>query len=209
MSATSRWVRFPVTGTTYVSSALAGQRGFSRGTDDVGDTFTIPGSANNQIRVNCDGGGAQQITLTSGTELDPRFVAKDIQRKVQAFSSTNNGFKWFTSEWANMLSADGESHFVFKSGTAGGSSSVAVTAGDSDARTILGVATVSEVVGDDYHTGTTTVNNVAYTGVTTVTGTYGGLLDEEYHVVVCNASLLSITAGGGNTYAGTASDASG
>jgi len=208
MTATSRWVRFPVSGATYVSSALEGQRGFSRGTDNVGDTFTIPGSANNQIRVNCDGGGAQQITLTSGTDLDPRFVAKDIQRKVQAFSATNDGFKWFTAEWTNMLSSDGESHFVFKSGTTGASSSVAVTAGDSDARSILGVSSVSEVAGDDYHTDLsrvlTTSNNAAYTGTVTVTGTYGGLLDEEYQVVITNAALLSVAAGGGNTYAGTA-----
>jgi hypothetical protein len=146
--------------------------------------------------------------LTSGTSLDPRFVAKDIQRKVQAFSATNNGFKWFTGEWTNMLSADGESHFVFKSGTTGGSSSVAVTAGDSDARSILGLSSVSEVAGDTYHTDLSRVlstgNNAAYTGTVTVTGTYGGLLDEEYQVVICNASMLSVAAGGSNTYAGTA-----
>jgi len=209
MTATSRWVRFPVSGATYVSSALEGQSGFSRGTDNVGDTFTVPGSANNQVRVNVDGGGAQQITLTSGTDLDPRFVAKDIQRKVQAFSSTNDGFKWFTCEWTNMLSSDGESHFVLKSGSTGGSSSVAVTAGDSDARSILGLSSVSEVAGDAYHTdlsrSLSSGNNASYTGSVTVTGTYGGLLDEEYQVVICDATLLSVAAGGGNTYAGTAS----
>jgi len=209
MTATSRWVRFPVSGATYVSTALEGQRGFSRGTDNVGDTFTVPGSANNQIRVNVDGGGAQQITLTSGTSLDPRFVAKDIQRKVQAFSAVSDGFKYFTCEFSNMLSADGESHFVLKSGTAGASSAVAITAGDSDARSILGVSSVSEVAGDVYHTDYSRVlatdNNAAYTGVVTVTGTYGGLLDEEYQVVICDAAILSVTPGGGNTYAGTVS----
>ena len=209
MTATSRWVRFPVSGATYISSALVGQRGFSRGTDNVGDTFTVPGSANNQVRVNVDGGGAQQITLTSGTDLDPRFVAKDIQRKVQAFSATNNGFKWFTCEWTNMLSSDGESHFVHKSGSVGASSTVAVTAGDSDVRSILGLSSVSEVAGNIYHTDLSrvlaTANNAAYTGTVTVTGTYGGLLDEEYQVVICNATLMAVTPGGGNTYAGTVS----
>lgn len=209
MTATSRWVRYPVSGASYVSSALEGQRGFSRGTDNVGDTFTIPGSSNNQIRVNVDSGGAQQITLTSGTDLDPRFVAKDIQRKVQAFSSVNDGFKYFTSEWSNMLSSDGESHFIFKSGSIGGSSAVAVTAGDSDARSTLGVSSVSEVAGDDNHTDLSRVlstsNNAAYTGTTTVTGTYGGLLDEEYHVTIRDDAPLSVSAGGGNTYAGTVS----
>ena len=208
MTATSRWVRFPVSGVTYMSTALEGQRGFSRGIDDVGDTFTIPGSANNQIRVNVDSGGAQLITLTSGVELDPRFVAKDIQRKVQAFSTVNNGFKWFTCEWSNMLSANGESHFVMKSGSVGALSTVAVTAGTSDASSILGVSTVAEHAGNANHTDYSfvlgTANNVAYTGVVTVTGTYGGLLDEEYNVTICNAALLSVTPGGGNTYAGTA-----
>lgn len=207
MTATSRWVRFPVSGATYVSTALAGQRGFSRGTDNVGDTFTIS-SSNNQIRVNCDGVGAQQVTLTSGTDLDPRFVAKDIQRKVQAFGSSGNGFKWFQAEFSNLLSSDGESHFVFRSGTTGGSSSVAVTDGDNNARSTLGLSSVSEVAGDTYHTDytrTISTANSAYGGTVTVTGTYGGLLDEEYHVVCTNAAMTSISAGGGNTYAGTAS----
>lgn len=207
MTATSRWVRFPVSGATYVSSALAGQRGFSRGTDNVGDTFTIAGSANNQIRVNVDSGGAQQITLTSGTSLEARFVAKDIQRKVQAFGSVNDGFKYFTCEFSNMLSADGESHFVLKSGSSGGSSTVAVTAGDSDARSILGLSSTSAVAGDAYHTDysrvLTTGNNAAFTGIVTTSGTYGGLLDEEYDVIIADDLLLSVAAGGGNIYAGT------
>jgi len=190
-----------------MSSALAGQRGFSRGTANVGDTFTIPASANNQIRVNIDGGGAQQLTLTSGTSLDARFVAKDLQRKIQAFGSVNNGFKFASVEFANLLSGDGESHFVIRSGSTGGSSSVAVTAGDSDARSILGLNSVSEVAGDTYHTDygrtLTTANNAAYTGNITISGTYGGLLDEEYQVIISNAQPLSVSAGGGNTYAGT------
>ena len=209
MTATSRWVRFPVSGATYVSSALAGQRGFSRGTANVGDTFTIPGSANNQIRVNADAGGAQQITLTSGTSLDARFVAKDIQRKVQAFGSTNDGFKYATCEFSNMLSADGESHFVIRSGSTGASSAIAVTAGDSDARSILGLNSVSEVAGNTKHTDysrtLSTANNAAYTGSVTTSGTFGGLLDEEYQLVIADAVQMSVSAGGGNTYAGTAS----
>ncbi len=207
MTATSRWVRYPVAGTTEVSTALVGQRGFSRGTDNVGDTFTIS-SANNNIRVNCDGVGAQQITLTSGTSLDPRFVAKDIQRKVQAFGSSGNGFKWFTGEFSNLLSSDGESHFIFKSGTSGASSTVAITDGDNNGRSTLGLSTVSEVAGDIKHTDYTrslSTGNSAYGGTVTVTGTYGGLLDEEYHVVCTNAAMSVLTPGGGNTYAGTAS----
>ena len=214
MTATSRWVRYPVSGASYVSSAIAGQRGFIRGTDSVGDTFTIPGSANNQIQVNIDSGGYQEITLTSGTSLDARFVAKDMQRKLQAFGSVNDGFKYCSVEFSNLRSSDGKSHFVFFSGTGGGSSSVAIQAGSSDARSILGLSTTAAEAGNTKHTDytrtLTTANNAAYTGTVTISGqasggTYGGLLDDEYQVVISNAQPLAVSAGGGNTYAGTAS----
>jgi hypothetical protein len=151
-----------------------------------------------------DAGGAQQITLTSGTNLEARFVALDIQRKTQAFSAVNDGFKWFTCDFVNYKSADGESHFVGKSGSTGGSSAVAFTAGDSDASAILGLSSTTAEAGTTYHTGTS-VSNSAYAGAVTVSGTYGGMLDEEYYVVCSNDVLLALTAGGGNTYAGTAS----
>ena len=209
MVATSRWVRYPVSGSSYISSALEGERGFSRGTDNVGDTFTIPGSSTNQIKVNIDGAGAQEITLTSGTDLDARFVARDIQRKVQAFDSVNDGYKFATCEFTNYLSADGESHFVIRSGTTGTSSSVLITAGTSSALTILGLSSLSTGpvagAGSDNHTGTaSTTNDSNYTGTITASGTYGGMLDEEYYIVVSDALLSSVSVGGGNTYAGTA-----
>jgi len=93
MTVTSRWVRYPVAGTTEISSALEGERGIARGTDTVSDVFTVSASAN-QIRVNLDGIGAQQITLTSGTELDPRFVARDIARKLQVLESLGDAYKY-------------------------------------------------------------------------------------------------------------------
>jgi hypothetical protein len=205
MSATSRWVRYPVGGTTYISTALEGERGRLRGTNNVGDTFTIPASANNQLKVNIDTGGLQLITLSSGSNLDPRFVARDIQRKLQAFGSVNNGFKWCTCEFSNYKSGDGESHFVIRSGSTGILSTVAMGTAPSDAKAILGLTANTAEAGTANHTGTSTPNNAAYTGTVTVTGTYGGMLDEEYHVVCSNDILSSLSAGGGNTYAGTAS----
>ena len=203
MTATSRFVRYAVAGSSYITSALAGERGVSRGTDNVSDVFTIPGGANNQIRVNVDSIGAQQITLSSGTSLEARFVASDLSRKVQAFSALGDGFKWFTCDFTNYKSGDGESHFVGKSGSTGASSAVVFSAGDSDASAILGLSSTTAEAGTTYHTGTTTANT--YAGTITVSGTYGGMLDEEYYVVCGKDVLSTIAAGAGNTYAGTAS----
>ncbi len=207
MVAVSRWVRYPVAGTTVISAPLEGERGVARGTDNVGDTFTIPGSATNQIRVEFDGaGGAQQITLTSGTDLDARFVARDMQRKLQAFDSVNDGFKFCSVEFSNYKSTtDGESHFVIRSGTIGASSATVLSAGTKDALSLLGLFSNATETGTVNHSGSsTTANNAAYTGTVTVSGTYGGMLDEEYQVVISDTLLSSVTAGGGNTYAGTA-----
>lgn len=206
MTATSRWVRFPVAGSTYISSTQVGQRGLVAGTGSTSDVFTI-GASNNQIRVNLNGIGAQEITLTSGTELDPRFVAKDIQRKLQLLSSLGDAYKYAQVEFSNLLSGDGESHFIIRSGTGGASSSVAVTDGTNNARSTLGLNTVTTKNGDAYHTdyNRSATNSNTYAGTVVASGTYGGLLDEEYHVVCTNAALFTITPGGGNVYAGTAS----
>lgn len=201
MAATSRFVRYPVAGTTSVSDPLEGERGVVRGTGDVGDTFTIPGSATNQIRVNVDGAGTRHITLTSGVALDARFVARDMQRKVQAFGSE---CEFMSVDFTNYKSGDGESHFVFKSGTVGGSSTVALSAGDLSALTLLGLTSNTQETGTTFNTATSRVNDTGYTGTITASGTYGGMLDEEYYVVISNAVLASISADGGNTYAGTA-----
>jgi hypothetical protein len=204
MTATSRWVRFPVAGATYISSASVGNRGFCRGSDTIGDTFTIPGSSANQIQVNVDAAGWNTITLSSGTNLEARFVAKDIQRKVQALS-TDDKYKYFTCEFSNLCSADGLSHFVMRSGSTGTGSSVDVTNGSSDALATLGLTTHASVAGNVKHTDytrTLATGNSGYAGVVTTSGTYGGLLDEEYHVVVNDVVMLSSVAGTHN-FAGT------
>lgn len=206
MVATSRWVRYPVAATTAYMTAQEGTRGHRRGTAATGDSFTIPGSASNQMKVNIDGAGAPapyQITLTSGTSLDPRFVARDIQRKLQAYSAVNDGFGFCQVEFSNFNSSTGLGQFVIRSGTTGASSAVAITAGDSSVLTILGMNTLAAANGTVYHVGTTTAAvDAAYTGSVTISGTYRGQFDDVYNVIICspNQPIGAVSYGGGNTY---------
>ncbi len=206
MVAVSRWVRFPIAATTGFTSAQAGTRGLQRGTANTADSFTVPGSANNQIRVNVNGASAPapyQITLTSGTNLDPRFVARDIQRKLQAAGAgVNTGFEYCQVEFSNWKSSNGYGQFIIRSGTTGGSSSVAITAGDSSALSLLGLSSLATEAGSVNHTGTSTAAvNAAYTGSVSVSGTYRGAFDDVYNVIICPTQPVgTATYGGGNTY---------
>ena len=203
MTAVSRWVRYPIAATTYISTTNVGTPGVSKGTANTSDSFTIPGSSANQLKVNIDGAGSPapyQLTLSSGTTLDPRFVARDIQRKLQAYSSVNNGFKHCQVSFINEGSSSGYGQFVIKSGTSGVTSAVTVTDGDSTVLTTLGMNSLSEVAGNAYHKGTSTANS-AYAGTVTTSGTYQGAFDDAYRVVASSALLLGTPAfGGGNTY---------
>ena len=200
MTVTSRWVRYPVAGTTQISSALAGERGKVRATADVGDTMTINASAN-QIKVNFEAIGDKQITLTSGTLLAGRFVARDIERKLQAHSASGAAYEYANCEFSNYKSGNGESHFFIKSGTITASAPT-IAAGDADARTVLGFSSSTGEAGTTYHTGTSTSNS-AYGGTVTASGTYGGMFDEEYYLIVNEDVLVEDSAGGGNGYAGS------
>jgi len=206
VAALSRWVRYPVAGTTGYASVQTGTRGLQRGTANTSDSFTIPGTANNQMKVNIDGAGAPapyQITLTSGTNLDPRFVARDIQRKIQAAGAgVNDGFDFCQVEFSNYKSPNGYGQFVIRSGSTGTSSSVSITAGDSSVLSILGMNALSTEVGTNNHLGTATAAvNAAYTGSATVSGTYRGAFDDIYQVQVGPTQYVAAaTYGGGNTY---------
>ncbi len=206
MAAVSRWVRYPIAGTTGYASVQIGTRGLQRGTAATSDSFTVPGSANNQMKVNVDGAGSPapyQITLTSGTSLDPRFVARDIQRKIQtAGAGINDGFEHCQVEYNNYKSSNGFGQFVIRSGSSGASSSVSITAGDSSVLSILGLNSLATEGGTDDHLGTSTdAVNAAYTGTATVSGTYRGAFDDMYQAVIGPDQLIaSATNGGGNTY---------
>jgi len=203
MAAVSRWVRFPVAATTQISSSKVGTPGTSRGTANTADSFTIPGSSANQIKVNVDGAGAPapyELTLSSGTSLDPRFIAKDIQRKLQAYGTVNDGFKYAQVEFSNWSSANGYGQFIIRSGTTGAASSVTVTNGSSSVLSTIGMNTLGEAAGTVNHLGTSTANG-AYGGTVTTSGTYQGAFDDVYHVVIAGAAMIGTVAyGGGNTY---------
>lgn len=207
MAATSRWVRFPVAGTTsFIGTEQSGYRGLQRGTALTADSVTIPGSSENQLKINVDsaaGPAPYQITLTSGTSLDPRFIARDIQRKVQAAGAgINDGFDYCQVEWVNWKSSNGFGQFLVRSGSTGASSAVAITAGDSSVLTRLGMNTLATEGGTVNHIGTSTAAvNAAYTGSVTVSGTYRGAFDDTYKVFIAPDQLLvATTYGGANTY---------
>lgn len=206
MVAVSRFVRYPIAGTTGFITAQAGTRGLQRGTANTADDFTIPGSANNQLKININGASAPapyQITLTSGAGLDPRFVARDVQRKVQAAGAgVNNGFEYCQVEFSNWKSANGNGQFVIRSGTTGTSSTVAITNGDSSVLSILGLNTLATENGTVNHQGTSTAAvNAAYTGTVTVSGVYRGAFDDVYQVTIGpNQYIGNVSYGGGNTY---------
>ena len=182
MTATSRWVRYPISSATYVSTSKVGTPGEARGSALAADAITIPGSSDNQLKVALDGQSAPapyQLTLTAGTDLCPRFIARDIQRKVQALYSTvlvddaakALAYRYFQCEFINFGSAAGKSQFVCRSGSTGGSSAVSIQDGDSTVLTLLGMNSQTTAAGTVYHRGSTTANT--YAGTTTVTGKIG------------------------------------
>ena len=207
MAAISRWVRYPIAGTTGFAAVQEGTRGLQRGTANTSDTFTIPGSVTNQMKVNIDGAAGPapyQITLSSGTDLDPRFIARDIQRKIQAAGAgINDGFDYCQVEFSNYKSGNGFGQFVIRSGTTDTGSTVAITAGDSDVLSILGLQSLSTENGTPDRLGEagTAAVDPAYTGTASVSGTYRGAFDDMYQLTIGQAQNVGTTAnGGGNTY---------
>ena len=206
MAAISRWVRYPIAGTTGYAAIQTGTRGLQRGTANTSDSFTIPGAATNQLKFEVDASGSPfTITLTSGTNLDPRFIARDIQRKVQAAgASVSDGYDYFQVEFSNYNSGNGFGQFVARSGSTGASSAVAITdpGGGLGANAILGLNTLATEIGTNDHLGTVE-DAVAgtYTGTATASGVYRGVFDDVYQLHIATAQLIGTTVnGGGNTY---------
>jgi len=206
VAAISRWVRYPIAGTTGYAAVQKGFRGLQRGTANTSDTFTIPGSANNQIKVEIDASGSPfTLTLTSGTNLDPRFVARDIQRKLQAAGAgVSDGYDYCQVEFSNYKSDNGYGQFVIRSGSTGASSEVNITdpGGGQGANAILGVNTKTTENGAAYKLGTTEApTGGSYTGSVTVSGSYRGLFDDMYQLTIGQDQFIGTPVlGGGNTY---------
>jgi len=181
MAAITRWISFPADAGGEVTdgngSAYKGTLGVCRATASVGDTFTI-GPTSNRLYVSLDGDTGPYITMYSGTNLDPRFVAKDITEKMHDLKV---GDRWGASKclWTNDK-AEGNCFEIY-SGTLGSSSSVVVTTGESnDASAILGFATLLNPGG--------LADANGFSGDITVTGDYLGFLDETYTIVITNDS---------------------
>jgi len=107
MVAVSRFVEFSATGQTFASGSSTeaearGTRGFSRGTGlgSGDDSFTITLNSNDQLAVNINNVAGGNLTLTSGTDLDPRFVARDIAFKLHSLNA-DDAFKFAQCEWRN------------------------------------------------------------------------------------------------------------
>ena len=212
MVAVSRFVEFSVNAQTFATGTSTdatsrGTRGFSRGTglSSGNDTFSIVLNSNDQLAVNINGVGPETITLTSGTDLDPRFVARDIEFKLHS-ANVDDAFKFSQCSWRNGGGGTNtDNSFIILSGRLGnngGANDVNVTSpGGRDARATLGFDTIVEQAGTD----DSTVNpGSAYTGALTVSGTYGGQFDDFYTIQISEVeTVASPTPNGGNTYAGT------
>ena len=193
MSATTRWSLF--------ETSAVGDPGVG-GTEGLGtrayvpaegasgtDTFNI-GSGNNKLYVTIDG-TVGDITLVSGTGLDPRFLAKDISEKLHNLSKAIDGYDYAQCAWEN-------GRFVLYSGSLGSSSTVTVTSGTDTAHIELGWGVNAPVPGDS-------TDNTYLNGGVTISGTYNGLFDETYKIVVNKENPIQQipTKGGSNSYTGT------
>lgn len=174
-----------------------GTRGYSIATASVGDTFSI-GPTTDRLHIAIGGVSAPYITLYSGSNLDPRFVARDITEKLRALDMGTEDYDKAICMWEN----DGTygNHFVIYPGETGAGSQVVVSSGTNSAHSTLGWDTKSEAGGG--------AGSNTFTGGITVSGTYYGLFSEVYKIVISNdvdatRGIGSASKGGSNTYAGT------
>lgn len=207
MVATTRFVLFDndaetvMTGATNESISGTGAPGYVESASAASDTVTITAGVADQMQVNVDSNGFKQITLTSGTNLDSRIVARDISYKLKQLVSA--------PEMDNVLCEYLNNKFRITSSSLGTTSQVAVNNGSNDCLHLLGMAssqggplTVTTVAGQ------ASSNNAAYTGQLTIGGEYKGQFDDIYTVMIATSHPVgSVTGSGGNTYAGTADSA--
>ena len=180
MAAITRWVQLDTTSNGTIGdgkTGCVGTRGYSTGTSSVGDTFTI-GSTTNKLHLSIDGDAGPYVTLYSGTNLDPRFVAQDITNKLRDLGKADTSWDHAICRWENT--PDEGNRFKIYSGTLGTDAQVAVTSGSDSADTLLGFTTKDEVGGSPNHS----VGAYNFAGDISVGGTYRGFLPETYKIVV-------------------------
>jgi len=213
MVAVTRWVEYSTTASGVANdgrgAGCKGTRGYCIGTADPGDVINI-GPTTNRLHLSIDGDSGPYITLHSGTGLDPRFVARDITDKLHALGKNDARWDHAICKWENTVisgSISKRNRFIIYSGSLGSSSSVSVVSGTNSAHSALGFQTKSESGGT-----TTPDGKAAYTfsGDVSISGSYYGLFDETYKIVISNDNdatrgIGTPIKGGSNTYAGTLS----
>ncbi|HWP98190.1 MAG TPA: flagellin [Syntrophomonadaceae bacterium] len=130
-------------------------QGTSVGNTAVSSPVTITSGTNDQINLNVDGGGAQQITIAAGTYNS----ASDLAAAVNTAIGNNSSLSGKVT--AEVTSSG---HIQFISASTGTSSSVAVTAGTNNASGSLGFTTASQTAGtaaSSSATGSTTLVSLA------------------------------------------------
>jgi len=198
MSAVTRWVEYSVTSSGTIGDGdreCKGTRGFSRADTSAGDSFDI-GPNSNRLYFSIHGVTAPYITLSSGTDLDPRFVAREITEKTHNLGKNTVDFDQAQCVWEN-------GKLKFYSGDIGSGTSVTNTA-----HLELGWGTKTETGGANEVNRTTTSGN-DYDGGIIVSGAYNGFFDEEYTIIISTGSngtginIGNPVKGGGNSYTGT------
>lgn len=198
-AATTRWVEYSTSSIGAAGTGGGTQEGIgtqayslATGASDT-DAFNI-GSGNNRlyVTINAD---SSYVTLASGTDLDPRFVARDISEKLHNLGKSDPSYNQASCIWEN-------NRFKLYTGSTGSSSAVTVTSGTNTAHLELGWGTKTEVGGSNNNPATSALNQ--YNGGVTTSGTYGGFFDEVYTVVISNTwGVNAPIKGGSNTYTGT------
>ncbi len=217
MVAVSRFVEFSAVGPTFATGVSTekesrGTRGFSRGTGlaEGQDTFSIVLNSNDQLAVSINAISAKTITLASGADLDPRFVARDIAFKLHSADS-DDAYKFAQCEFRNgygPLTNAGPNEpdlgFIIWSGKLGKNTvnndvNVSTPTGRTTAgAALLGFDTNQENLGVDF---ADDFGSSSFTGDTVVSGVYSGQFDDFYTVMISDGELIeNPTANGGNTY---------
>jgi len=211
MAAISRWVKYPTDSIGVAGNGgnyCKGDRGFSIGTSDPGDSITLS-STTNRLYLSIDGENGPYITLVSGSSLDPRFIAKDITEKLHAIPAWT-GTNWTNAicRWENAYDPQTNSNYGhrFKIYSGNNGDLVTVTTGSTnDAGATLGFGSTLQKGG---RTDNLVGHAYGFQGTVTVSGTYSGLFDEVYKVVITtdNQAVRGIgtpTKAPDNNYDGT------
>jgi len=197
--AVTRWVYFDpntdtaLTAQTNETISGTGTFGSIEASTATSGTMTLTPSAN-QLQVSVNGVGFQSITLTSGTNLDARMVAREIEFKLKQLPGAE--FDFVTCAYIN-------NRFRIRSSSLGSTSTVAVDNGANDCLHLLGMA-VSQGGGLSVTTvnGAVSANNGAYTGQVTTSGVYGGQFSDIYTVLVGSVHPVGNAVISGGSFTG-------